>query len=481
MTSIKLAIKNIVRVKGRSILIGIIMTLISISVLVSLSIKSGTEETLKETRGKLGNDVTLEVNTQNMQKKIIENMKEGKESSDIKIDRENLTETMAEKYTKSKYVKDYDYVKEATLVTDSKVVGEQNNTNSKIQSPQNLSGNSGNIEMPELKLVGNLNPKYQEEFKEGNKSIVDGRFYTEEEVKNGDNVVVISKNLADLNDLKVGDSIEVESVNKEKKVNLKIVGLYEDNVQQATTIPIAFMYRDNEIYSPITTVKKSFSNEQDNNIDKANYFIDDPKNIEAFKEEVKNSKLDFEKFTLDANDDEYTKMAAPLEKLNSVIKIFLIIVVITGAAIMILLMTMITRERKQEVGILRSLGVKRGKIAFQFIIETLIIVSISLGLGVLAGKTVSQKTADYLLQREIAMEQKMEQEKSNPLGNVIFMNGSSSNEEKVDPIDKIETKVSTNEILTLIGIGLFISSFGSIVTSYWIMKYEPMKILNNRV
>ncbi|WP_392486148.1 ABC transporter permease [Haloimpatiens sp. FM7315] len=479
MTSIKLAIKNILRIPGRSILIGIIMLVISIAVLVSLSIQSSTRATLENTRKKLGNDVTLKVNMQNIQKKAIQNMKNGSPTK-VKID--PITTDKADRYAKSKYVTDYDYTKEIPLTTDKKVVGENTNNGNVNMRIGSVSGD--NTEMPKLKLVSNLKPKYQSEFRSGNKAIVDGRFYTEEEVNKKEPVAVISKNLADLNNLKVGDTLIVKSVGDAKKsANLKIIGLYQDKIQQDNNMPIPYMYRDNEVYTTLTIARDLFGNDdQKPVINAATYFIDDPKNIQAFKEEVKSLGLNLENYVMDANDDTYTKMAGPLEKLNSVIKIFLIIVIITGSAIMMLLMTMITRERKFEVGILRALGLKRSKIAFQFITETLIVVSLALGIGVISGGTVSQKAADYLLQREITVQKESEKEKeANTFGNVIMMGqDSSTNKTNVEPIDKIDIKVENKEIFRLILIGLFISSAGSIVSSYWIMKYEPMKILSNR-
>lgn len=482
MISIKLALKNILRIKGRSIMIGIILLVISISVLVSLSIQSGTKETLLEVRQELGNDITLEINMQNMQKKMIENMQNG---GSTKIDIETLTTDIAEQYTESKYIKDYDYSIEVALITDNKVIGE-NDGESNVSIMNNSEGNSekGSMTFPEIKLIGNLNSEYQKEFRNGNKTIVDGRLYTKEEVEKKEPVAVISKNLAELNNLKVGDTFTAKTIDEdEKEVNLKIIGLYEDSVQQDISIPFPYMYRNNEIYTPLTIADslRGGTDTKESIINSATYIIDDPVNISAFKEEVKASGLDLENFVLDANDESYTKMVGPLEKLNSIIRLFLIIVVITGAIIMVLLMTITTRERKLEVGILRSLGVKRGRIALQFITETLIIVSFALVIGIMAGKTVSQKTADYLLQKEVTAQKEADEENNDNLTNIMIMNDTSTDNAQVEAIDKIETRVEIKEILYLILIALFISSCGSVVSSFWIMKYEPMKILSNRV
>ncbi|MFD3157007.1 ABC transporter permease [Haloimpatiens sp. FM7330] len=486
MFSFKQALKNVVRIPGRSILLGVIMFIITASVFVGLSIKAGTNKSITETRKKLGNDVTIQVDEQNLQKKFMESMQKGEEPDKIKID--PLTEKIVDKYKNSKYVKDYNYTSEMSLTTNLKAVGENNETNKNTKGIV-INGKNGEkskeveIEMPKIKLIGDSNPKYQSDFKNGDKKIVKGRFYNEEEIKNKKPVVVVSKLFADLNKLKVGDTIEVRGLEDKKVKKLKIIGLYEDSVQEDMSIPIPFMYRANTMYSPISTVNDMFTkNSKDKIIKKATYFVDDPINIESFKKEIKDSGLNLENYAVDANDTEYKKLVGPLEKLNSFMDIFLIIVVASGGAVMILLMTLTTRERKMEIGVLRALGVKKRKIALQIIIETLLITTLALGAGGIAGKAISQKTGQYLLQKEITAQKKVEDEnKKDPFGGSLII-GETNNKksESVKPIDDIDTVVGTKEILALILVGLFIASCGSIASSYWIMKYEPMNILNNR-
>lgn len=474
MANIKLALKNIVRVPGRSILIALTMVIIVTSILVSLAINSGTNQTLTDVRQQLGNDVTLKVNMQYIQRQAIENMKNGKVNN---MEIEPLTEELADKYIKSKYITDYDYESEIALTTDHKVVGESSKNNESV-----IMGGP-NSEMPKLKLVANLKSTYQREFKDGNKQVVEGRFYNEQDIVEKKQVVVISKNLADLNDLKVGDNLAVKGMgNDNSTINLEIIGLYEDKVQNDNFIPFPYVIRDNELYTPLSTAKELFNNSANNSsINSATYFINDPKNMEAFKKEVIDSNLNQNNFALDANDRTYNKMVGPLQKLNSIIKIFLIIIILTGAIIMALIMTLTTRERKLEIGILRSLGVKRRKIALQFIVETLVIVMIALSVGVVFGNALSQGAADYLLQKEVAAVAKTNNQTGSGFGEIVVLGDSTTNASDVDVIDNFNTQIKLKEILTLVIISLIIAGSGIIVSSYFIMKYEPMKILSNRV
>ncbi|WP_041742577.1 FtsX-like permease family protein [Caldicellulosiruptor obsidiansis] len=76
---------------------------------------------------------------------------------------------------------------------------------------------------------------------------------------------------------------------------------------------------------------------------------------------------------LNANDNLFNRIAAPIERISSFSRVTIIGILIAGAIIIMLLMSIVIRERKLEIGILRSLGLKKGKLAAQFAMEALII------------------------------------------------------------------------------------------------------------
>ena len=107
--------------------------------------------------------------------------------------------------------------------------------------------------------------------------------------------------------------------------------------------------------------------------------------------------IDFNILTLDMSDKSFTKITAPMNKLVKFTKTGVIATLVTGAFIMILLMTIIIRERKTEVGILRALGSSRATVAVQFIAESLLICAIALCLGLVCGRcSFHKKLAGFI-------------------------------------------------------------------------------------
>jgi ABC-type antimicrobial peptide transport system permease subunit len=98
-------------------------------------------------------------------------------------------------------------------------------------------------------------------------------------------------------------------------------------------------------------------------------------------------------------------MAGPLVKLAGFSRAGVLAVVVAGAIIISLLMTLVTHERKLEIGVLRALGAGRRAVAGQFALETLMVCAVAVVLGLAVGAVVAQTAANVLLAREIAATQ----------------------------------------------------------------------------
>ena len=59
------------------------------------------------------------------------------------------------------------------------------------------------------------------------------------------------------------------------------------------------------------------------------------------------------------------------------------------------------RERKYEIGVLRTIGMKKSKVSIEFVSELLIVCIISLIIGAFAGSLLSVPVSNKLLSQEI--------------------------------------------------------------------------------
>ena len=70
----------------------------------------------------------------------------------------------------------------------------------------------------------------------------------------------------------------------------------------------------NNIYTNLETISKVKGSDYKNAVDSAVFYLSDLTNVDAFIADAKeNSSIDFDTFTLDANDAAYEQMLGPIE------------------------------------------------------------------------------------------------------------------------------------------------------------------------
>ena len=110
----KNALKNISRNKGKNILIGIIICVISASCAIGLSIRNSADKIVKSYNDKYELEVSISVNRESLMNNLKEN-----ETQEDKINAfnniENLSIDVLNSYADSKYVKNYYYVYETNM------------------------------------------------------------------------------------------------------------------------------------------------------------------------------------------------------------------------------------------------------------------------------------------------------------------------------------------------------------------------------
>lgn len=463
------AFRNIRRIPGRSILTGVVLFVIISLVMIGLTVQSGTQASIIQARKALGNKVVLEADMIGY-----ESTEDGQQST-ILSGQADLTESEAAKLTSSNLIEKFDYI----------IYGFANANINAVSPGEDVSSigtvDTGNSLQPNFRLVGNINLELMEDFSGGIKKLTDGRLFTKEEVKSASPVVVIDEKLAKINNLSIGSSITVKLLKNQVEsapLTLEVIGIYEDKGEEAPYYGFSMLLRGNTLHMPYTTLQKmvaGFPGYPVDYLSSAYYYLHDPIDFDQFKAEAKVLDVDLSHLSLDMSDKSFTKISAPMSKLINFTKTGVVATLITGAFIMVLLMTIIIRERKTEVGILRSLGASQAAVALQFITEALLICAVALCLGLVSGNALSQKVADSLLAKELAQVQ------SEAEYNTIISIDEIFNPNNVETVNyRINTSLSITQIAQLFAAGMLLCLFGSLTSTYWIMKYEPMKMLINR-
>ena len=90
--------------------------------------------------------------------------------------------------------------------------------------------------------------------------------------------------------------------------------------------------------------------------------------------------------------------AAPLEKLQSLVTSIILVIALVSGIILALILTMWGRSRIHETGVFLSLGIGKGKIVSQYLVEVFMIAVIAFGLSFFMGNAVANQLANKLIE-----------------------------------------------------------------------------------
>jgi len=472
MNFMKRAILSMKKRVGTSLILMAVFLIVTNLVLAGFTIQNASKKAADAARKKLGADVTLSLDFDKLGQQARET---GEMPNPPKL---NTKE--ADQLAKSKYVKDYNYITSTFGISDGlKLVGasegeEEGKGKAGMAAVRGGSGSGTEIDMNSSFMIeGVRKTALQESFKNGKSKIIDGKPITEQ--MKDQNVALMEKRLAELNNLKVGDKVKVQSGDKKETLEVEIIGIYETNEQAMGQQAPPIMDPANKLYMPHSTMKKLEVDQGISSIQVV-YFLKDPQNIDAFKKEAKKSDIDFNYYKLDAHDSLYKQMIGPIENISSTSQMIIYIVSIAGAIILGLIIMLSIKARRKEMGILLSIGEKKWKLMAQFVVEVVCIAILAFGLSITTGAKISQFIGDNLLSSEIATAG--EETNTSQNGTVMVAGpGGTVQNQKEDPIDKINVSVTGEDVGKMGGIGLAIAILATLLPALSILRLNPKQIL----
>ncbi|PEM26758.1 ABC transporter permease [Bacillus wiedmannii] len=446
MNFIKRSFLSLQSRKGKSLILLAIFLVVINLVFAGFTIQSASSKATDLARQQLGADINLKIDIN----KYLEEQNSNQNTNEARkvpgIDKKE-----ADKLKNSKYLDHYNYLKPAIAELKNlhnvepsggaQSFGPNNNLNFTLQGVRDFSS----LEAAQDKKL----------------KLVEGEGITPKTV--GKNVAMIEKKLAEKNNLKVGDKIQIGEVMDEElnTKELEIIGIYESK-EEAPSFggqSFALLEPANQIYVPYSVM---------NSMENVIYSLKDPKDIDAFREEAKKLGLPAY-YELDAQDSVYKQMIGPIENIASFSKTIVIMVSIAGATILGLIIMLSIKERRKEMGILLSIGEKKWKLMVQLLVEVLCIAVLAFGLSLATGEKVSQKVGDNLLSSEIA---KNEDKPEDPIAKF-----SGKPVADVEPVDNIDVSISTEDLGKVGGIGLGIAMLATILPALSFLRLNPKQIL----
>ncbi len=534
MYIIKNALRCIGRSKGRNTLIGIIALVIAVSACIGLSIRQAAENAKKSTLEGLSITATISYDRSSMMSDIKGGGKP--DSSGGGFDRDQFKDMMGkassltleeyEKFAKAESVEDFYYTVTAAFngnddllpVTDEEESESSNSNNRPSGFGGFGGGGKGMLSSSDFSVIGYSSDSSMISFVDGTASIVEGGTMFEEGTNEKN--CVISQELALFNDLSVGDTIVLTNPSVETETyKLKIVGLYTSSSNNDFSMSMFGKSQDpaNQIYmssvalqsildasdKASTTITDENSNsERDSAVTgdiSATYVFENTEKFEAFEPEVRELGLD-ESYTISSPDlTAFENSLAPLNTLSSIASWVLIFILIIGAIILVVLNIFNVRERKYEVGVLTAMGMKKWKVAAQFMCEILVVTMIAVIIGAGIGAVSSVPVTNVLLAGQIESQNSRQDQVDRNFGrpgNFPDMSGGEISEPPNDIggnnpfknmfnnaenyISEVNSAMNLTVVFQMLGVGLLLTLVASMASVSFIMRYDPLKILANR-
>ena len=513
MYIIKNAFRCIGRSKGRNILIGIIALVIAVSACIGLSIRQATENAKESAKEEMSVTATISYDRQSMMGQIGGNKGEFDRDrfEDMMGNASALTLEEYKKYAEAKSVEDFYYTLSVSVNGDDALLpvsDDRENTNGfgGGRFPNMGGGMMGNrFTSGDFTIVGYSSDSAMTDFMSGNASVLEGGNIFEEGTT--EYQCVVSEELALYNNLSVGDSIVIANPSLETETyTLTICGIYTSSQTNDFSMSMFGAGQDpaNQIYMSaaalqlIVDASEKASEDALSGTISATYLFADTDSYYAFEEEVRTLGLD-ESYQVDSMDlMAFENSLRPLDTLSTAAGWFLLVILAIGAVILIVLNIFNVRERKYEVGVLTAMGMKKWKVATQFICEILIVTMLAVIIGAGIGAVSALPITNALLEGQVESQTSQQTQMENNFGRPGNFGGQTPPDmpsnipggmgdmfnnmvgQAADYITQVDSAMDLTVVVQMLGVGLLLTLVASAASVLFIMRYDPLKILANR-
>lgn len=485
MYILKHAVRSICRSKGRSILIGVILFVLALCSCIGLGIQKAADSSRAAMEALTNITATIETDRRGMMEQAQPQEGDREAMREQLQEQQSLTLEELQTYAQADSVSAFYYTGTLYMAGTDELEA--------VASSQSESrpGPSGELSTDSFALIGYSSDEVMSDFIDGTASISEGSMFAE---GGSDPACVISSELALYNDISVGDEITLQDQDGTAELTLTVSGIYE---RESTMMQGPGVVSANQILMSYAALAQLAEDAQLSPQVSGTYVFSTMTDYEAFDAECRELGLD-EAYTISSTDvNAYEQSLIPLENLSNFAFWFLAVILLIGVVVLIVINVFSIRERKYEIGVLCAIGMRKGKIAMQFLCENMVIALIALLLGFGAGAVLSVPASNALLQTQIASSSQRAQRMDDNFGR----GGMPGYQEGQDmqqmeepqeeapemPSDGMVSAVSSVSeasdpiiLLQMAGIAFVLVILSSSATLISIFRFDPLTILANR-
>ena len=320
------------------------------------------------------------------------------------------------------------------------------------------------------RVVASSNSREDSYFTDGGFEMVEGNPITTE---TGSQVLIHEK-FAQRNGLSVGDTMLLGNVeDKSQTIPVMVAGIFT-NTEEQDSIGIAPSYDlyDNIVFTDLSTASfLLYGTEGTTNVQYGDFYVNDPDKLERIMADVQElDGVDWESCTLTRYDNDYQNAKESLEGLQNIVFIAIAVVSVICFLVLALFLTLRLRERIHETGIYLAMGISKGSVLLQYLLEVILVAAIALMVSFGTSTAISHQIGSSLLS----------QVTSETCETVDLIGKSEAAEEPAEDLGlaEIEVAVSAVDYALVWAFGMALCVASTVLAACPIMKMKPKSILS---
>ena len=319
------------------------------------------------------------------------------------------------------------------------------------------------------KIVANSNSQNDSYFTDGGFELVEGEPITTQV----GNQVLIHEKFAQRGGLSVGDIMVLGNVeDKDKTIPVTVAGIFT-NTEEQDSIGMAPSYDlyDNIVFTDLSTASfLLYGTEGTTHVQYGDFYVNDPDELDRIMEETKGiAGVDWDKCTLTCYDNDYQNAKESLAGIQNTVWIAIAVVSVICFLVLALFLTLRLRGRIHETGVYLAMGISKGAVLLQYLLEVFLAAAVALLLAYGASTAISHQIGSSLLS----------QVTTQTYETVDLTGNDEAAEEPTEDLGlaQVEVAVSAEDYAMVWAFGMALCLASTAVAAYPILKMKPKSIL----
>lgn len=269
------------------------------------------------------------------------------------------------------------------------------------------------------------------------------------------NVILVSDDFADSNSLKLGDRIILADNDLNRQVKVQIIGIFTPTEEMESTemTPPDSLY-ENSGFTDQGTYSQLYFDDEKNHYQYGDFGVEDPAQLDAIVAKVKKiPNVNWKDSTITKEDADYRNARLQLTALQDLTTTIVMVLIVISVLLLVVILLLWERNRIPEMGMMLAMGISKGSILLQHMMEMSFIAVLSFGLSFFTSSLMAQTVGDTLFEQATA------------------------EEDLTNTLDSIQIVISFSDLLLVYAIGIGILLLSVLLASYPVMRLKPKQIL----